>query len=48
MVPEELESWKEIKSTNDLLLMSSCKSLVFETPRTVIVPKIRSRAIPKK
>ena len=48
--PEEFESWKSLKTFTDLfsMSMSSCKSLVFETPKTIIVPKIRSRAIPKK
>ena len=50
IVPEEFESLKAFKTITDLLLMSmsSCKSLVFETPKTIIVPKMRSRAIPKK
>ena len=50
IAPVEFESLKAFKTITDLLLMSmsSCKSLVFETPKTIIVPKIRSRAIPKK
>ena len=48
IVPEESESSKVFKTITGLLLTSSCKSLVFETPKTIIVPKIMSRAIPKK
>jgi hypothetical protein len=50
IVPEEFKFLKAFKTITDLLLMSmsSCKSLVFETPKTIIVPKIRSRPIPKK
>ena len=50
IVPEEFESWNALKTITDLLSIStsSCKSLVFETPKTIIVPKIKSRAIPKK
>ena len=50
IVPEEFKSLKAFKTITDLLLtfISSCKSLVFETPKTIIAPKIRSRAIPMK
>ena len=48
IVPDESESLRVFKTITGLLLMSSCKALVFETPKTIIVPKIRSRAIPKK
>ena len=49
-VPEEFESWNALKTITDLLSMatSSSKSLVFETPKTILVPKIRSKPIPKK
>ena len=48
IVPEELVSPKALKTITDLLSKSSSKSLVFETPMTIIVPKIKSRAIPDK
>ena len=50
IVPEEFKFFKALKTITDLLLMSmsSCKSLVFETPNIIIVPKMRSRANPKK
>ena len=50
IVPEEFESWNALKTITDLLSMStsSSKSLVFETPKTIIVAKISSKPIPKK
>ena len=50
IVPEEFECWNALKTITDLLSISpsSCKSLVFETFKTIIVPKIRSKLIPRK
>jgi hypothetical protein len=48
IVLEEFESWNVLKTITNLLSLSSCKSLVFETPKTIIVPKISSKEMPNK